>query len=79
MKRIRALHVVLIYNSHRGTVPETPEDHGSTDELRVFIRAMARALRRLGHRVTVLGFSNDLLGFQRRLARLSPDVVFNQF
>ena len=79
MKRIRALHVVLIYNSHRGTVPETPEDHGSTDGLRAFIRALARAIRKLGHRVTVLGFSNDLLGFQRRLARLSPDVVFNQF
>ncbi|MDD5707423.1 MAG: hypothetical protein PHR35_15985 [Kiritimatiellae bacterium] len=79
MKRKRALHVALIYNACRAAVPETPDDRGSTDDLRVFIRSLARALRSLGHRVTILALANDLLGFQRRLTRLNPDVVFNQY
>jgi len=73
------LHVVLIYNSCREAVPETPDDRGSTDDLRIFIRRMARVLRGLGHRVTVLPLANDMLGFQRKLTRLQPDVVFNQY
>jgi D-alanine-D-alanine ligase len=79
MKRKCALHVVLIYNTCRAAVPETPDDRGSMADLRVFIRQLARVLRRLGHRVTVLPLANDLLGFQRKLTRLQPDVVFNQY
>lgn len=40
---------------------------------------MARRLRRLGHRVTILPLAYDLLAFQRKLRRLRPDVVFNQY
>lgn len=79
MKRKRALHVALIYNTCRAAVPEAPDDRGSTGDLKVFIRSMARALRSLGHRVTVLPLANDMLGFQRKLTRLQPDVVFNQY
>jgi D-alanine-D-alanine ligase len=73
------LHVALIYNACRAAAPEMPDDHGTTDELRVFVRHLAHVIRRLGHRVTVLPLANDLMGFQRRLTRLRPDVVFNQY
>jgi D-alanine-D-alanine ligase len=43
------------------------------------IRRIGRALRSLGHTVTVLALSHDLFAFQRRLRRLRPDVVFNQY
>jgi D-alanine-D-alanine ligase len=80
MGKRRSLHVVLIYNSYAGSTPETPEDQGSTAELRSFIRSLARIMRvKLNHRVTVLPLSTDLMGFQRRLTRLNPDVVFNQY
>jgi D-alanine-D-alanine ligase len=75
----RHLHIALIYNACRAAAPETPDDHGSTDELRDFIRKLARDLRRMGHRVTLLPLANDLMKFQRRLMRLRPDVVFNQY
>ena len=73
------MHVVLIYNSCRESVPEKPDDRGSMDDLKIFIRRTARVLRGLGHRVTVLPLANDMLGFQRKLTRLKPDVVFNQY
>jgi len=40
---------------------------------------MARVLRGLGHKVTIVPLANDLLAFQRRLCRLKCDVVFNQY
>ena len=73
------LHVALIYNAYREAAPEMPDDHGSTDELRKFVRQLARVIRKLGHRVTLLPLANDLMGFQRKLTRLRPDVVFNQY
>lgn len=75
----RMLHVALIYNTHRDSLPETPDDRGSMADLRTFIRFLSRALRGLGHQVTVLPLANDLMAFQRRLSRLRPDVVFNQY
>ena len=75
----RSLHVALVYNAASGFVPDTPEDRGSTADLRHMIRYMARTLRTLGHKVTVLPLANDLFAFQRRLLRLEPDVVFNQY
>lgn len=73
------MHIVVIYNSFREAVPEMPDDRGSMDDLRIFIRCLARTLRGLGHRVTVLPLANDMLGFQRKLTHLQPDVVFNQY
>ena len=78
MKRKR-LHVVLVYNASCSVTPELPEDRGSSNDLRHMIRGMARALRGVGHRVTVLPLSQDLFSFHRTLRRLQPDVVFNQY
>ncbi len=74
-----SLHVALIYNAYREAAPEMPDDRGSTDELRKFVRHLAYVIRKLGHRVTLLPLANDLMKFQRRLTRLRPDVVFNQY
>jgi D-alanine-D-alanine ligase len=43
------------------------------------IRRIARNLRKLGHQVTVVGLAAELFTFQRKLRRLRPDVVFNQY
>ena len=43
------------------------------------IRHMARALRRVGYKVTVVPLARNLFAFQRKLRRLAPDVVFNQY
>ncbi|MEN6449346.1 MAG: hypothetical protein ABFC96_02550 [Thermoguttaceae bacterium] len=75
----RQLHVALVYNADRDGEPEHPDDRGGTDDLRVMIRHMARALRRAGNKVTVLPLARNLFAFQRKLRRLAPDVVFNQY
>ena len=76
---MRRYHVALIYNAAAAAALEAPEDRGGTDDLRQMIRRMARVLRKVGYRVTVVPLANDLLAFQRRLTRLRPDVVFNQY
>ncbi len=78
-RRHKPLHVALAYNAATGFVPDTPEDRGSTKDLRQMIRYMARVLRSLGHQVTILPLAHDLFAFQRKLRRLNPDVVFNQY
>ena len=75
----KLLHVALVFNADAGIIPDTPEDRGSTTDLRHMIRDMARAIRSLGHHVTVLPLAHDLFAFQWRLRRLNPDVVFNQY
>ncbi len=75
----RGRHVALVYNADVGPVPDTPGDHGNTSDLRTLIRRMARALRGVGYRVTVVPLARDLMAFQRRLRALRPDVVFNQY
>jgi D-alanine-D-alanine ligase len=76
---MKRLHVALIYNGYRDETPEAPEDRASTADLLQMIRMMARTMRRLGHTVTILPLVNDVFAFQRRLRRLNPDVVFNQY
>jgi D-alanine-D-alanine ligase len=75
----KRLHIALVYNGDRGCVPDRPEDRGSTADLRLMIRRMARALRSIGYRVTVVPLARDLFAFQRKLRGLRPDVVFNQY
>jgi D-alanine-D-alanine ligase len=75
----KRLHIALVYNGTAITAPEASEDRASTADLRQMIRLIARTLRRLGHTVTVLPLVNDLFAFQRKLRRLRPDVVFNQY
>ncbi len=73
------MHIALVYNGDREVAPERPEDRGGTADLRSMIRRMARALRRVNYKVTVLPLARNLSAFQRRLRRLAPDVVFNQY
>jgi len=77
--RIKPLHIVLIYNACTLGAPARDDDTSNTDELRCMIRSMARVLRGLKHRVTILPLAQDLRAFQRRLRCLRPDVVFNQY
>src|SRR5262245_44909728 len=73
---MKPLHVCLVYNAYAPPGQEAADDRGGTADLRKMIRHMARALRTLGHTVTVLPLAHDLFGFQRKLRRLQPDVVF---
>jgi D-alanine-D-alanine ligase len=76
---MKRLHIALIYNAYQTGLPELPEDRAGLADLRRMIRLIARTLRSLGHTVTVLPLACDLFAFQRRLLRLRPDVVFNQY
>lgn len=76
---MKRLHIALIYNGSTEGAPESPMDRASIADLLEMIRMMARTLRRLGHHVTVLPLTHDFFAFQRKLRRLNPDVVFNQF
>jgi D-alanine-D-alanine ligase len=76
---MKRMHVVLVYNAARVNAVELPEDRASTADLRTQIRTIARNLRRLGHTVSVVSLAHDLFAFQRKLRRLKPDVVFNQY
>lgn len=75
----KRLHIALVYNTFQDTVPENPHDRGGMADLRSMVRRQARGLRKAGFNVTVLPLAADLLAFQRRLRRLMPDVVFNQY
>jgi D-alanine-D-alanine ligase len=76
---MKRLHIAVVYNASPGSLAELPEDRSSTSDLRRMVRLVARTLRRLGHTVTVLPLAHDLFGFQRRLRRLHPAVVFNLY
>jgi D-alanine-D-alanine ligase len=76
---MKRLHIALTFNGSTHHVPDIPEDRAGTSDLQRMIRLMARTLRRLGHTVTLLPLSHDLFAFQRKLRRLNPDVVFNQY
>jgi D-alanine-D-alanine ligase len=76
---MKKLRIALIYNAYPGLETESPEDRGGMSDLVTMIRAIARALRKLGHRVEVLHLADDLFAFQRKLRSLAPDVVFNQY
>ena len=75
----KRLHIALVYNAFRDQTPEAAEDRGGSADLRAMIRRIARNLRKLGHTVTVVGLADELFTFQRKLRRLLPDVVFNQY
>jgi D-alanine-D-alanine ligase len=76
---MKRFHIAVVYNASTGSLAELPEDRASTADLRRMIRLVARTLRRLGHTITVLPLAHDLFGFQRKLRRLHPDVVFNLY
>jgi D-alanine-D-alanine ligase len=72
-------HIAVVYNAYIEEVPDLPEDRGSTSDLILQVRNVARHLRREAHTVTIVPLADDLFGFQRRLRRIEPDVVFNLY
>jgi len=75
----KRIHIALVYNAMMPAEAENPEDRGSVSDLRRTMQLMARVLRKLGHKVTLVPLAQELLSFQRKLQRLKPDVVFNQY
>lgn len=76
---MKKLRVALIYNAYTDSQPDEKADTGSLHYLRQMIRGIARGLRRLRHEVVVMPLAGDLSVLQRKLDRLRPDVVFNQY
>jgi D-alanine-D-alanine ligase len=76
---MKKLRVALLYNAYTDSQPDEKSDTGSVHYLRQMIRGIARGLRRLRHEVVVLPLAGDLSVLQRKLNRLRPDVVFNQY
>jgi D-alanine-D-alanine ligase len=76
---MKRLHIALVYNSYTDVLPEPADDRAGSADLQLMIRGIARTLKRLGHTVTILSLGHDLFAFQRKLGRLRPDVVFNQY
>ena len=76
---MKKLRVALIYNAYTDSQPDEKSDTGSVHYLRQMIRGIARGIRRLRHEVVVLPLAGDLSVLQRKLNRLRPDVVFNQY
>jgi D-alanine-D-alanine ligase len=76
---MKKLRVALIYNAFDHAQPDDKSDTGNLHYLRQMIRCIARGLRRLRHEVVVLPLAGDLSVLQRKLSRLQPDIVFNQY
>jgi len=76
---MKKLRVALIYNAYTDSQPDEKADTGSLHYLRQMIRGIARGLRRLRHEAVVMPLAGDLSVLQRKLDRLRPDVVFNQY
>jgi len=73
------LRIAVVYNNCDSGTRDAPGDRAGMADLRKMIRHTVRVLRELGHAATVLPLQRSLLSFQRRLLRLRPDVVFNQY
>ncbi|MCX6567316.1 MAG: hypothetical protein NTW38_13000 [Candidatus Aminicenantes bacterium] len=76
---MRRLRVALVYNAYADSQAVSEDDQSSSEYLREMIFGIARAIRRLGHKVTVVPLTDDLNYLQRRLRRLKPHLVFNQY
>jgi D-alanine-D-alanine ligase len=76
---MKKLRVALIYNAYTDSQPDEKADTGSLHYLRQMVRGIARGIRRLRHEVVVMPLAGDLSVLQRKLDRLRPDVVFNQY
>ncbi len=77
MKRLK---VAVVYNSYEDVQHDTVAgDSSSGQHLRQMIRRMARALRGLGHDVVIIHLAGDLSSLQRKLNRIRPHVIFNQY
>ncbi|MHB8054802.1 MAG: hypothetical protein ACYDH3_06100, partial [Candidatus Aminicenantales bacterium] len=57
---MRKLRVALVFNAYDESKKLPDEDQSNFDCLRDMIFGMARAVRRLGHKVTVVPLTDDL-------------------
>ncbi len=77
---MKKLNIAIVYNSYEDVKAEaSSDDNSSTPHLRQMIRRIARTLGGLGHKVAVIHLAGDLASLQRKLNRLKPHVVFNQY
>jgi D-alanine-D-alanine ligase len=77
--RRKRYRIALIYNTYNEPAADARADRGSDWDLHLLVRRITRSLRKLGHTVTAVPLADDLSAFQRRLMRMKPDVVFNQY
>jgi D-alanine-D-alanine ligase len=79
-RRLKRLRVALAYNSYEEAGHEAASGDGASGhQLRLMIRRMARTMRGLGHDVVIIHLAGDLSKLQRRLNRIRPHVIFNQY
>lgn len=76
MKRLK---IALVYNTFFETASYNIQDIEDMNDLKKSISRLARHLRKLGHNVVIMPLGNDLFGFQRKLYKLQPDLIFNQY
>jgi len=76
---MKKLRIALIFNAYTESGADSVVDHSGVWYLHQMIRRMARALRKLGHQVKVVPLAHDFSAFQRKLLRMKPDLVFNQY
>jgi len=78
-KKKKRFRVAIIYNAYDDSQPNEKSDQSTTHELRLMIRRMARAMRKLRHHVVTVPLVGNLQSLERKLARIRPDIVFNQY
>lgn len=75
----KKFRVAIIYNAYDDSQQVLKGDQSSPKHLKLMVRRIARALRRSGHEVIVIPLIGDLPALERKLARINPDVIFNQY
>lgn len=71
--------VALIYNAFQDTQPDEKSDQATSRHLRMMIRSIARAMREADHEVVIIPIVDNLQSLERKLARIKPDIIFNQY
>jgi D-alanine-D-alanine ligase len=71
--------VAIVYNAYEDGQPAVKGDESGIVFLRQMVRRMARALRKAKHKVVIVPLAGNLSSLERKLVRLKPDVVFNQY
>ena len=66
---MKRLHIALVYNTASLGLPDAAEDRAGMADLLHMIRNIARNLRRLGHRVSLLPLAHDGVHLAARVVR----------
>jgi D-alanine-D-alanine ligase len=77
---MKKLKLAVVHNSYEDVQHEAVTgDNSSGHHLRQMIRRIARTLSGLGHDVAIIQLAGDLSALQRKLNRLRPNIIFNQY